>query len=156
MEKYSLAMEIQRIISLLKQTFEKDAWHGPSVKEALDGISAGQASKKLENTHSIIELVGHMTAWRRYVVKKLEGDPAYAVSDEMNFPQTFDWAHAVAQLEDSQSELLAALEKTSDAKLDQPVPGLTSDRTYYQLLHGIIHHDLYHAGQILLIKRATQ
>jgi hypothetical protein len=58
--------EIERIISLLKQTFEKGAWHGPSVKEGLQGITEEQALQKLPHTHSILELVGHMTAWRHF------------------------------------------------------------------------------------------
>lgn len=149
-------MEIQRIISLLRQTFEKDAWHGPSVREGLADISAEQALRRLPNTHSIIEIVAHMTAWRKYVLRKLDDDGEYTVSDEMNFPQSSDWAETVRQLEESQATLLASLEKFPDEKLDQPVAGITTGRTYYKLLHGIIHHDLYHTGQILLIKKATR
>lgn len=148
-------MEIQRIISLLRQTFEKDAWHGPSVMEGIADISAEQASGRLPNTHSIIEIVAHMTVWRTYVLKKLEGDAGYTVADEMNFRPAAEWAQTVNQLKESQATLLTALEKFPEEKLHEAVGGVTTGRTYYQLLHGIIHHDVYHTGQILLIKKAT-
>ena len=75
--------EIQKITSLLKKTFEGGAWHGPAVMENLANITETQALMKLPHTHSVIELVSHMVAWRNYVIKKLAGDINYKVSDEM-------------------------------------------------------------------------
>ena len=149
-------MEIYRIISLLNQTFQSDAWHGPSVREGLAGISGEQSLRRLPNTHSIIEIVAHMTEWRKYVLKKLDGDSDYMVSAAMNFPQCRDWTQTVTQLEESQAQLITSLEKFPEEKLDQLVAGVTTGRTYYMLLQGIIHHDLYHTGQILLIRKATE
>ncbi|MFZ2905888.1 MAG: hypothetical protein WAZ98_06775 [Cyclobacteriaceae bacterium] len=54
--------EIQKIINILKHTFEKDAWHGPSVKEALHDIPADAVHARIGDSHSILELVAHMTA----------------------------------------------------------------------------------------------
>ncbi|MEX2231643.1 MAG: DinB family protein [Cyclobacteriaceae bacterium] len=146
--------EIQRIVSLLKQTFEKDAWHGPSVKEVLNKITPEQVFNRLPDTHSIIELVAHMTSWRIYVTKKLSGDDAYKVTEELNFPQNTNWTDTVKQLEESQCQLITAIEKFPEEKLTELVAGFRDPYTYYTLIHGIIHHDLYHTGQIMLIHKA--
>lgn len=143
----------QNLVSLLKQTFEKGAWHGPAVKETLDGITAEQATARLPYTHSVIELVGHMTAWRRYAIKKLAGDSEYKVAEHENFAPGHTWPETLRQLEATQQELLTAVANLSAEKLHEQVPGQKNPLTFYTLLHGIMHHDLYHAGQIMLIKK---
>jgi uncharacterized damage-inducible protein DinB len=147
--------EKQNIKMLLQRSFAKDAWHGPSTKEALQAITQQTSGNRLPNTHSIIELVTHMTAWRNFVIQKLSGNADFEVSNEMNFPPTQDWTKAIAGLEKSQLALLAAIENFPEEKLTELVPKASSDYTFYTLLHGIIHHDTYHTGQISLIHKAT-
>jgi uncharacterized damage-inducible protein DinB len=146
--------ETEKIVSLLKRTFERGAWHGPSVKEVLKGIDGTLALKRLNNTHSIIELVAHMTSWRRYVINRLQENNSFVVSDEQNFPKRDDWDNVLQELEESQQQLLELIEKFPVYKLSELVPVSEQNYTYYTLLNGIIHHDVYHAGQIMLIKRA--
>lgn len=146
--------EIQNMVSLLERTFEKGAWHGPSVKETIADISEKQAFTSLQHTHSIIELVAHMTAWRRYVIQKLAGDLAYSVTDDLNFPKPRVWAQTVTDLLSTHNELLKAFQGLPLSKLYQQVPWTHEPFTYYSILHGIIHHDLYHIGQINLIKKS--
>jgi hypothetical protein len=112
----------QTIIALLQQVFEKDAWHGPSVKEALQAVTARTAMNRLPDTHSIIELVAHMTSWRTFTTRKLEGDNDYRVTDALNFPDAKDWAKALQALEESHIKLLKALEKFPEEKLSETVP----------------------------------
>ena len=149
-----MGSEMQNIVSLLKRTFEGGAWHGPSVKETLATVSEQQAFHRLPNTHSIIELVAHMTAWRRYLLKKLAGDLTYRITDELNFPQPHDWNQTVQELKETQNELLKAIGALPLANLNEQVPWTKEPFTYYTLLHGIIHHDLYHIGQINLIRKS--
>ncbi|HEY0740654.1 MAG TPA: DinB family protein [Chryseosolibacter sp.] len=146
--------EIEKITSLLKRTFDKGAWHGPSVKEAIKEIDGIQAQQRLHKTHSIIELVAHMIAWRKYVINRLQGNNAYVVSDTMNFPMRDDWSNVLNELEASQNELLDLITQFPVYKLNELVPVSEQNYTYNTLLHGIIHHDVYHAGQIMLIRRA--
>ncbi len=146
--------ETEKIASLLKRTFDRGAWHGPSVKDAIRNINGQQAFQRLNNTHSIIELVAHMTSWRRYVINRLEGNNSYLVSDQMNFPMRDDWFAVVEELEQSQQELLELIASFPVYKLSELVPVSEQNYTYYTLLNGIIHHDVYHAGQIMLIRKA--
>lgn len=146
--------ETEKIVSLLKRSFDKGAWHGPSVRETLATITSETSSSRLHNTHSIIELVLHMITWRNFVISKLEGKD-YKVTDEMNFPKSSDWLKAVKDLEESQTKLLALVETFPVEKLSELVPHPNAKYTFYTMLQGIIHHDLYHAGQIILISKAT-
>lgn len=147
--------EVQSLLALLTKTFEKGAWHGPTVKETLEGISPEDAFNRLPNTHSIIELVAHMTTWRKYVTVKLKGDLAYKVTDELNFPTPKSWDEALRDLDKSQVELMAAIESNAPEDLSAQVPWTADPYSYFTILHGVIHHDLYHIGQINLIKKAT-
>jgi uncharacterized damage-inducible protein DinB len=147
--------ELKNIASMLSKVYEKNAWHGPSVKEVLAPIGAEHALKRLPNTHSIIELVNHMTAWRIFTARKLAGDTKFKVTEDLNFPNSTDWPAALSELENSQNELIAAIASFPPERLDETVPHATHHYTYYTLLHGIIQHDLYHLGQIMLIHKAV-
>lgn len=144
--------EIQNLIATLSHTFEKNAWHGPAVLEALENLSDKQAEIRLGNAHNIIELIAHMTAWRNFVCEKLEGNAAYDIdTDEMNFPEVENLKTAIRELKASQKRLLKLLEQTTVEKLEEKVPGRPFK--FKIMLNGIIHHDLYHTGQIVLLKK---
>ena len=150
--------EINRIHHLLQATFNGEPWHGPSVMSILTGISATQASQKpVANVHSIWELVLHMTAWRTFTWEKVRGNAAYDItSAEQDWPMVSTtgeqaWQQALHGLQQSQEHVLDVLKQSGDELLDKIVPGRTY--TYYVLLQGIIQHDLYHAGQLVLLKK---
>jgi len=148
--------EISRIIILLKKTYDGAAWHGASVMEILNNISAKQAFKPSKDIHRICELVQHNIAWRIFAVKRLDGDHHYEVSQRENwkaFTVQDDeaWKSIKSELAESQKRLINALEKHDDHILNEEVHGKAYD--YYTLIHGVIHHDLYHLGEIALLAR---
>ncbi len=147
--------EVQKIIRLLNKSFDKGAWHGPTVKEVLANVKNENAFNRLPGTHSIIELVAHMTTWRVYVMKHVIGEHEFQVTSETNFPMPTDWHQTLDDLERSQQDLIKALGNFPDEKLSELVQGATHKYTFYTMLHGIIHHDLYHIGQIMLIYKTT-
>lgn len=155
--------EILRIIDLLNDIYESEqAWHGPSVVEALRDVHPRMAESRLtSNTHSIGEIVYHMTNWRIFVVKKLQGDTEFDIKtkdrDWKTFPviDDFEWEALQMELSLTQEELISQLEQLeNDEILEDIVAG--KDYSFYTLLHGIIQHDIYHAGQISLIKKGLQ
>jgi uncharacterized damage-inducible protein DinB len=150
----SMKTEIQKICDILKHSFEKNAWHGPAVMEVLMDIDERIVNKKIKTTHSIIELVAHMTSWRNFVTERLLGNEGFEVTDALNFPIITDWLQALNLLRDSQRKLLYALEQFPLERLHDVVPN--RPYKFYTMVHGIIHHDLYHLGQIVLIKRTYE
>src|ERR1700694_6011762 len=82
--------EIERILDQLKRAYEGSAWHGPSVREVLAGVTAQQAhARPLQNAHSIWELVHHIAVWENVGRRRLEGDRA-----EINISSPADWPPA--------------------------------------------------------------
>ncbi|MBC3785770.1 DinB family protein [Spirosoma utsteinense] len=154
--------ELIRIIDLLNTTYEsEEAWHGPSVVEALRGVTPDVAGRRImPNTHTIAELVFHMTSWRIFCVKKMQGDVDFDITtpakDFGALPDKiddFEWEALEMELSLSQEELINELDKRDDDEfLEDIVPG--RDYTYYDMLHGIINHDMYHTGQIVILKKA--
>src|SRR5690348_2066639 len=79
--------EIVRILDQLQRAYEGNAWHGPSVREVLSGVTAAQAAARpLANAHTIWELVHHIAVWEGVVRRRLEGDRR-----EINISSPEDW-----------------------------------------------------------------
>lgn len=148
--------EVERIQNQLERAFTGEAWHGPSLLELLADVDAPQAvARPIAGAHSIWELVLHIAAWDKAVASRLDGSRG-AVSDEANFPAVSDaseasWQKAVETLKQNHRELLEAISRVEESRLDTPaVEGMSS---VYVHLHGAIQHDLYHAGQIAILKK---
>jgi uncharacterized damage-inducible protein DinB len=151
--------EIERIQDQLKRAFEANAWHGPSVSEVLNGITAEQAhARPLGNAHSIWELVRHIAVWEDVGRRRLSGDRAQIeISSPEDWPPPEDtseaaWEQAKEALNRGHQALVEAIARTAESRLDEPIfEGMS---TVYVTLHGVIQHDLYHAGQIAMLKKA--
>jgi len=151
--------EVRRIGGQLKRAFEGQAWHGPSLQELLTDLTPEQAAAKpFPNVHSIWELVLHIDAWAHVVTLGLEGQTMpEQLSPEVDWPpveavKETEWHAALAQLASGQRQLRDALRHLTDENLEQIVPGRSY--SYYFMLHGTVQHNLYHAGQIAVLKKA--
>jgi uncharacterized damage-inducible protein DinB len=149
--------EAKRIQEQLERSFTGTAWHGPSVMELLADVdAAGAATHPIEGGHSIWELALHIAAWNKGAARRLSGDRA-ELSDEENFPPVSDigdeaWRRTIELLRSYHRELHDAIGRLDDARLDQPI--LEGMSSVYVTLHGVVQHNLYHAGQIALLKKA--
>jgi uncharacterized damage-inducible protein DinB len=151
--------EIDRILDQLKRAYEGNAWHGPSIKESLNGVTAEQARRRpLKNAHSIWELVHHIAVWEDVGRRRLQGDPAEVpISSPEDWPPADDatdaaWEKAKAALDRGHQALVEAISRVPESRLDEPI--LEGKSSVYVTLHGMIQHDLYHAGQIAILKKA--
>jgi uncharacterized damage-inducible protein DinB len=151
--------EIERILDQFKRAYEGNAWHGPSVREVLAGVTAAEAhARPLANAHSIGELVHHIAVWEGAARRRLEGDrAAIDISSPEDWPPADDtseaaWEQAKAALDRGHEALREAIAQVPEARLDEPI--LEGLSTVYVTVHGAIQHDLYHAGQIAMLKKA--
>jgi uncharacterized damage-inducible protein DinB len=157
------SMEADRLIDQLRRAHDGDPWHGSPVKTILDGVTADQAARRPPGgAHSIWELVLHMTAWRNEAAAraagKPAGEPAPGDYPPVGDPTPARWTAALAALDQSHRRLVDTVRGMSDEHLWQPTsdprnPPLDTGVTGYALLHGIVQHDAYHAGQIAILKR---
>jgi uncharacterized damage-inducible protein DinB len=144
-------LEIERIRKQLERTYAGDAWHGPSLRKVLEEIDPAKASARpIAGAHSAAELAAHILAWRHETLRRLEGKGGDAPV-EGDWPDPAPWRELLAKLDRSQEDLLEAVSGLKEEVLDEKVKG--RPESYYVLLQGIIHHDLYHAGQISLLKK---
>lgn len=149
--------EIRRMEDQLRRAFEGEAWHGPALREALAGVTAEQAAAKpLAGAHSVWEIVLHLITWHNAVRQRLEGEPlAVRAADDWPLSAAAHeaaWHETLRQLERSYQDLRRAVAGLPASRLDQPIADSRSSA--YATIHGIIQHDLYHAGQIALLKKA--
>lgn len=150
--------EIQRVIDQIERSYRGSAWHGPSVVESLNGVSAEMAGRTiLPGAHTIWELVEHLRFWLDGVRRRIGGDP-YVLPDGADWPpppakSSATWTESLAALEVAHRDLIAAVNTLRSDHLDRNVP--EKPYTTYILLHGIAHHNTYHAGQIAMLKRAA-
>jgi len=142
--------EAHRIATQLTRAVRGPAWHGPSLRAALGGVSARQAAlRPVSGAHSIWEIAAHAAAWIRIVRLRLEGRGPKSVPKAINFPTprrgtAGEWQGVRAKLRDETARLARTVRSLDDGELP------------YLALHGIVQHTTYHAGQIVLLKKATK
>jgi uncharacterized damage-inducible protein DinB len=125
--------------------------------EILADVDApASAARPIPLAHTIWELTLHITAWDTAILRRLAGQAA-SPSDAENFPKIRDtsesaWRTALENLRRQHQELLRVISLLPDGRLSEQVPG--KDYDFYFLLHGTVQHALYHAGQIVMLKRA--
>jgi uncharacterized damage-inducible protein DinB len=158
-----MTSESLRLIDQFNRAHDGDPWHGSPVKAILKGVTHEQAARRPPNgAHSIWEVVLHMTGWRNEVARRAKGAPA-GEPDAGDYPDVGDptaarWKAALAALDASRANLVTVVHGLSDEDLLKPTNDprnrpLGTGVSYYELLHGIVQHDAYHAGQIAILKK---
>ena len=145
------------IADQLRRAFAGDAWHGPALLEILQDVNAASAAAKLvPAVHSIWELVLHIAAWDGAALRRIAGETIQLTGDAsfpvVPKPTEAAWRKAVAQAKRSHDVLVKTVASLPESRLRDRVPGKKYD--FYHLLHGVAQHELYHAGQIAILKKA--
>ncbi len=153
-----MSAEIDRLEEQLRRALEGEAVHGPAVLELLDGLSAAQAaSHPIAGAHSIWELVLHLRSDYDLVLRRLAGDGRQLTAAEdwpaCPAPTEENWQQTVQELELLNRKLRQAVRDFPDEQLDDPLVAEVPYTAYTQFI-GVTQHNLYHAGQIALLKRA--
>lgn len=148
--------ELHRIVKQLQRTFQGKAFHGPSVEEALEGVTAKMAGARTPGgAHNIWQIVLHMTFWQDTARRWLQGDTRLPDPDE-DWPAVGDrgdgaWRKALWNLRRSNELLRDEIMAIDEARLQEPMfEGMVRVDT---ALRGIIQHNVYHSGQISLLKK---
>jgi uncharacterized damage-inducible protein DinB len=157
---FFMTTECNRIAYQLASTINGEAWYGDSVREILNGITAGQAkARPIPNAHSIWEIVVHVNAWINFFSGAIQGTPIPTWSTmpkEMDWPLVKDtseqaWKQAVTTFFDEHLRLVKTIKSFGDERLEVIVPGRTYN--FYRLFQSATQHAVYHSGQIALLKK---
>jgi len=148
---------IRHFAQELTKGHETDPWHGPSTKSLLEGLTAAQAaSHPIRELHSIWEIVLHMDAWQREVLRRLDAGFIPEIPEEGDWRTVLEvsekaWQAAVSDLDSSLHELVRVL-NTMAKTADENTVWESSAGT----LSGLLQHNAYHSGQIALLGKTLQ
>jgi hypothetical protein len=147
------------LVDLLDEAFERVAWHGPTLRGSIRGVTAAGASwRPSPGRHNIWELTVHAAYWKYAVRRRITGEGrgafAYRGSNWFPRPSSRDetaWKADVKLLVAEHRRLREVVARLKPRDLATKVQGRRQPLAY--MVRGIAAHDLYHAGQIQLLKR---
>jgi hypothetical protein len=159
MRREAAESEIGHLLDFLDQAYERKAWHGPNLKGSVRGLVAKSACwRPAPNRHSIAEQLLHAAYWKYAARRRLRGDKkgSFPIKGSNWFPVVnalteAEWREHVRLLDAEHRSLRAAIADLQPEQLHQTPTG--SKVSNFALIQGIAAHDIYHAGQIQLLKR---
>ncbi len=150
--------EINRIVKLFTDLQHGYCWIGTNFKEALYGIDATTATKKISlQTNNIWQITAHIIYWRSTVINRLNGDHNPPPFRDFLLPEQLNaaaWKQTSMDFERTYHLLRSAIIHFNPENLEKN--SLLEGQTNYQLLMGCLQHDAYHMGQIILLKKAFE
>jgi uncharacterized damage-inducible protein DinB len=152
----TMPLDVEILADQIRRAFWGESWHGPSVREVLAGVSAEDAAAHpIAGAHSIWEIVLHLTSGYVLVLRRVRGEGAQ-LSPEEEWPPVLEfsseaWRKSQHTLDQLNQQLQSAVRAFPRERLSQ---GLGSEYTAYTQFCGAPQHDLYHAGQIVILKKA--
>jgi uncharacterized damage-inducible protein DinB len=155
--------EVDRLVDQLERAICGDAWHAEPVLKILERIPFATADARPSgHVHSIRDIVRHMAAWTDEARRRLNGVPA-AEPREGDWPPAAApgpeaWAAEIDALVGAHNALVQDLRKFTEADLFEPTRDPRNRETgdgvtRYVLLHGLVQHHAYHAGQIAILAK---
>ena len=132
-------------------------YYGDSINSIIDQLTFEHANNAIEDGHSIAQILKHMQAWRLYAIEHLKGNDHYDLelgSDKdwskliVNSPS--EWNALKEEFKESHERLTGLLKRKDNSWLSIKMPG--KEFSYNFMLKGIMQHDLYHIGQVNLLK----
>src|SRR5262245_59614869 len=143
------------LLDLVDEAFDHAAWHGPTLRGSLRGVTAAQAGwRPARGRHSIREIALHAAYWKHAVTKRLTGETRWLFPLEganwFEAARSRSWRDDVRLLVDEHRKVRKAIAAYPARALGKPVD--TRKQTAEFTIRGVAAHDLYHAGQIQLLK----
>lgn len=150
---------VDLLLGQIDQAYDSHSWHGTNLRGSLRRVTLAQAAwRPAPDRHNIWEELVHAAYWKYTVRRRLTGEAraSFPLTGSNFFPRPergteAEWKQDLALLADQHRQLRAAVDALTDAALDSAPPG--GETLIVDLVSGIIAHDLYHAGQIQLLKR---
>jgi hypothetical protein len=145
------------LLATLDEAYDKKSWHGTNLRGSLRRIHPKQAAKRAqEGRHNIWEIAVHTAYWKYAVWRRITGAKrgSFALKGTDWFPRPEDlttaaWKADLTLLDDEHQRLREAVEGISEKDLIRQ----SGEFTIAGLIRGVAAHDLYHAGQIQLLKK---
>ena len=146
---------VDDVLAALRGAFEKNGWHGPTVRGSVRGVSPREAARKPARAHhSIHELVDHIAYWEAVVLRRYLGPPKPERRGRGDWRRPVgSFTASVERMDEGHRALVKAVKALRDEDLERKVPTSSGPRPLIEVLHGLAAHDAYHAGQIRLTRK---
>ncbi len=149
--------ETERLISLFQKHYDGEPWLDVALMANLRRIPADKAARRiLPNCNTIWEITNHLIAWRENVLLRLTGElvptPAHNYFQPVHETSEEAWKTTLSKMEASQKKWVGFLQGFKEEQFDTLYPG--NNHSYYDHIQGILQHDMYHLGQIMLLAKA--
>ena len=146
------------LLAILDQAYDHRSWHGTNLRGSIRGVPIELANwRPAPHRHNIREIVVHAAYWKCVVWRRLAGEArgSFPLKGSNWFVRPADdappWKADVALLHDMHRSLRGSVERFPGRRWHQRLP--KSRDSAFTLVAGAAAHDLYHAGQIQLLKR---
>lgn len=142
------------ILRMFEEGYQKHTWHGPNLKQSLRGITAKQAARRpAPGRHNIWEVALHAAYWKYAVRRRIEGGQrgSFALKGSNFFPRPEKGKFSEAAWR-ADKELLDGEHRALKEAITKVLRTPRGERFLPQLW-GVAFHDVYHAGQIRLLRR---
>lgn len=148
-----------QLLNFLDESYNRQSWHGSNLRGSIRGLTMQQSLwRSSPSRHNIWEIVVHCAYWKYTVRRRLTGEKrgSFPLKGSNWFPRTSAqssavWKSDVRLLEEMHRALIESVTHTPSASLHKHPNG--SKFSNLQTIRGIALHDIYHAGQIQLLKR---
>jgi len=147
-------MNAEYLTHQLDVVYAGKAWYGKNILSSLHDLKFDKVLQRTGKGHNIAELVYHMLAWRKYTLFILQNDVHYEMAANENFPKVThltkaQWGQLLSDFAENQSKLKEYFHSASNLSKKFP----KKPYTLLDVLQGIIHHDIYHIGQINMLAK---
>ena len=156
------SQQLDELLFLIEQSYNKKAWHGTNLRGSIRGLSAREAAwRPGTSRHNIWEIMVHCAYWKYVVRRRILGEKrgSFPLKGSNWFQRSADlseqaWREDIKLLESCHRSLLDAVSQLNPGELSSSPAG--SKVSNLAIIVGIASHDVYHAGQIQLLKRMQQ
>ncbi|MEO6348355.1 MAG: DinB family protein [Aquaticitalea sp.] len=148
--------ESQRLVSLFEKLYDGSPWIDVNITSVLGNLSAEQAKQRvIPNCNTIWEITNHIIEWRKNVLQRANGNmietPSNNYFESVKDTSEQAWKYTLKSLEEIQNEWIQYLTNLKSTQFETRYEA--NQMTYYEHIQGILQHDAYHLGQIVLLAK---
>ena len=148
---------IKKLIFQFENVFTGIPYFGAPLLTAIGNITYDKSNNSINNGNTIAQILKHIITWRNYAIEHVKGNSEYDIKigsdtdwSRITINNQQEWEDLIQLFKDSQTTIIQLVNNKQDDWLSSKLKG--KEFSFNYMLKGIIQHDIYHFGQINLLK----